>query len=110
MTIFIYRYICGTCDYNVFDTEGEMMNHRLFCKIAQASGPLRRVDATQIACTLCKESVWATSRAVREHLKEAHASIAIKCDLCEELFFGQKNLKTHMQAMHSDKVNIIVEK
>ena len=88
MTIFIFRYICGTCDYNVFDTEGEMMNHRLFCKIAQASGPLRRVDASQIACTLCKESVWATSRAVREHLKEAHASIAIKCHLCEELFFG----------------------
>ena len=99
----VYRYRCGHCGINVYDSEAEMKGHRMFCKVQAATTELPKHGEGRTCCTICLEVVEAGMMRVKQHLMDHPSSLGRQCPSCPDMFFSERLLSEHMLLNHTDK-------
>jgi len=96
----VFKYKCGQCGINTFDTEKDMTIHRLLCKIVKAERRVKVFENGDTQCTACEVPVEPKVSSVKKHLKQFHPSVMQQCDQCNGKFISKHTLNVHIQISH----------
>jgi len=94
------KYWCGFCGVNYFDTQEAQKQHKQFCKLHVAVGPVKSCSKNKVICTICGMEVGVSHHDWKNHLKEYHSELGLPCTLCDDMFFDEKNLQEHYAKIH----------
>jgi len=96
----IFKFKCGFCGINVYDTEKDLENHRKLCKFSKAKSQCKVFENGDQQCTVCGDAVETSWFKVKAHMAQFHPQLVETCPMCNEHFEGKRNLENHIKTNH----------